>query len=122
MSRAVNDTATFEFLFAHIIPEMITNIGTTAGVVTILIPCKLEACLSDIYTASSCLAVAGNFIRKIRPGFRRAQKAVGELNSKLQDNFLGIHEVQAFGQERHEYKNIEKKPAKSTTSAKYSRL
>lgn len=116
MSRVVNDTATFELLFAHIIPEMITNIVTVAGVVTILILVNWKLALLT-FIPLPLLAVAGiYFIRKIRPGFRRAQKAVGELNSKLQDNFSGIHEVQAFGQERHEYENIEKKAKKHTSA------
>ena len=32
MSRVINDTSTFELLYAHIIPEMITNVITVIGV------------------------------------------------------------------------------------------
>ena len=37
MSRVVNDTRDFELLYAHIIPEMFTNIITFAGVLVILL-------------------------------------------------------------------------------------
>lgn len=37
MSRVVNDTRDFELLYAHMIPEMITNLVTFAGVLIILL-------------------------------------------------------------------------------------
>lgn len=37
MSRVVNDTRDFELLYAHIIPEMITNLVTFLGVLAILL-------------------------------------------------------------------------------------
>ena len=37
MSRVVNDTRDFELLYAHMIPEMITNIVTFLGVLIILL-------------------------------------------------------------------------------------
>jgi ABC-type multidrug transport system fused ATPase/permease subunit len=42
------------------------------------------------------------FSAKVRPNFRVAQKALAQLNAKLQDNFSGVHEIQAFGQEGYE--------------------
>jgi len=116
MSRVINDTATFELLFAHIIPDIITNIVTVCGVVTILLLVNWQLALMT-FIPLPFLAVAGYyFIKKIRPNFRKAQIAVGELNSKLQDNFSGIHEVQAFGQEQYEYSNVENK-ARTHTNA-----
>ena len=37
MSRIVNDTRDFELLYAHMIPEMITNVVTFVGVLVILL-------------------------------------------------------------------------------------
>ena len=37
MSRIVNDTRDFELLYAHIIPELITNIVTFVGVLVVLL-------------------------------------------------------------------------------------
>jgi ABC-type multidrug transport system fused ATPase/permease subunit len=120
MSRVINDTATFELLFAHIIPDIITNIVTVAGVVAILLLVNWQLALMT-FIPIPFLAIAGYyFIKKIRPNFRKAQKAVGELNSKLQDNFSGIHEVQAFGQEQYEYANVENKARSHTTAILYA--
>lgn len=102
MSRVVNDTATFELLYAHIIPEMLTNFITLAGVLVMLLSINVKLGLLTCIPLP-LIAYAGYvFITKIRPHFRVAQGKLGSLNSKLQDNFSGIHEIQAFGQERYE--------------------
>jgi len=46
------------------------------------------------------------FSKKVRPCFRQAQKKMGELNGKLQDNLSGIHEIQSFGQETYETQRV----------------
>ena len=116
MSRVVNDTATFELLYAHIIPEMLTNFITLAGVLIMLLSINVKLALLTCIPLP-LIAYAGYvFITKIRPHFRVAQGKLGALNSKLQDNFSGIHEIQAFGQERCEEESIGAQ-ARSYTSA-----
>ncbi len=106
MSRVINDTATFELLYAHIIPEMMTNFITLAGVLIMLLSINVKLGLLTCIPLP-LIAYAGYlFITKIRPHFRVAQGKLGALNSKLQDNFSGIHEIQAFGQERYEEESI----------------
>lgn len=106
MSRVVNDTATFELLYAHIIPEMLTNFITLAGVLIMLLSINVKMGLLTCIPLP-LIALSGYvFITKIRPHFRVAQGKLGALNSKLQDNFSGIHEIQAFGQERCEEESI----------------
>ena len=46
------------------------------------------------------------FSKKVRPFFRSAQKKMGELNGKLQDNLSGIHEIQSFGREEYETERV----------------
>jgi len=102
MSRAVNDTAAFELLYAHIIPDMITHILTVAGVMFILL--NINAQLAVFTLLPIPLIIAGGFLfaKKIRPKFREAQEALGRLSAKLFDNFSGISEIQSFNQEKHE--------------------
>ena len=45
MSRVINDTETFELLYAHIIPEMITNFVTVVGVMAILLTINVKLAL-----------------------------------------------------------------------------
>ena len=91
MSRVVNDTRDFELLYAHIIPETITN------VVTFLAPIPLILISGIIFS------------KKVRPFFGISQKKMGELNGKLQDNLSGIHEIQSFGREEYETERVDEK-------------
>lgn len=102
MSRVINDTSTFELLYAHIIPEMITNLITVIGVMIILLTINVKLALLTCIPIPLILVSGWIFAKKVRPNFKVSQKALAELNAKLQDNFSGIHEIQAFGQEEYE--------------------
>lgn len=106
MSRVINDTATFELLYAHIIPEMVTNVVTVAGVMIILLTINTKLALLTCIPIPFILFSGWIFATKVRPNFKVSQRALAELNSKLQDNFSGIHEIQAFGQEDYEMKQV----------------
>jgi len=108
MSRVVNDTATFELLYAHIIPEMVTNIVTVVGVMIILLTINTKLALLTFIPIPLILFSGWIFATKVRPNFKVAQKALPGLNAKLQDNFSGIHEIQAFGQEEYETEQVSK--------------
>ena len=102
MSRVVNDTRDFELLYAHIIPEMITNLVTFLGVLAILLTINWRLALLTCCPIPLILVSGVIFAKKVRPYFRISQKKMGELNGKLQDNLSGIHEIQSFGQEAYE--------------------
>ncbi len=106
MSRVINDTATFELLYAHIIPEMVTNVVTVIGVMIILLTINVKLALLTCIPIPLILFSGWIFATKVRPNFKVSQKALAELNAKLQDNFSGIHEIQAFGQEEYEREQI----------------
>lgn len=106
MSRVINDTSTFELLYAHIIPEMITNIVTVVGVMVILLSINVKLALLTCIPIPLILFSGWVFSSKIRPNFIVSQKALAGLNAKLQDNFSGIHEIQAFGQEAYEKEQV----------------
>lgn len=108
MSRVVNDTATFELLYAHIIPEMITNLVTVIGVMVILLTINVKLALLTFLPIPLILYSGWIFTTKVRPNFRVSQKALAGLNAKLQDNFSGIHEIQAFCQEGYEAEEVSK--------------
>ena len=102
MSRVVNDTRDFELLYAHMIPETITNLVTFAGVLLILLTINWKLALVTCAPIPLILLSGVVFAKKVRPFFRITQKKMGELNGKLQDNLSGIHEIQAFGREAYE--------------------
>ena len=106
MSRTVNDTATFELLYAHIIPETITNIVTVLGVTIVLLSINWQLALLTCIPIPFMLYSSKIFVTKIRPNFRKTQAALAGINSKLQDNYSGIQEIQSFSQETKETASV----------------
>ena len=109
MSRVVNDTRDFELLYAHIIPDMITNFVTFAGVLVVLLLINWKLALITCFPIPLILISGIIFAKKVRPFFRISQKKMGELNGKLQDNLSGVHEIQSFGREAYETEQVNEK-------------
>ncbi len=109
MSRVINDTRDFELLYAHMIPEMITNIVTFAGVLIILLTINWKLALITCCPIPLILLSGVIFSKKVRPFFKASQKVMGELNAQLQDSLSGLHEIQSFGQEKYESERIRTK-------------
>ena len=114
MSRVVNDTATFEQLYAHVIPETITNGVTLIGVVIILLSINPSLALMTCIPVPFILASGWVLMKKVRPRFRQMQKSLAGLNSQLQDNLSGIREIQAFGQQERESGRVGEKAGEFT--------
>lgn len=108
MSRTINDTATFEVLLAHAVPDLITNILIFVGIgILLFIINPLLAALTLI--PIPFLIFAGFiFVKKIQPRFKKAQRRLGDLNAVVQDNISGIKEIQVFNQQGRERNRVEK--------------
>ncbi len=106
MSRIVNDTRDFELLYAHMIPDMITNLMTFGGVLVILLTINWKLALITCAPIPLILLSGVIFSKIVRPFFKASQKCMGQLNAKLQDNLSGLHEIQSFGQEAYEKEQI----------------
>ena len=109
MSRIVNDTRDFELLYAHMIPESITNVVTFLGVLIVLLTINWKLALITCTPLPLIFLSGFVFSKKVRPYFRISQKKMGELNGKLQDNLSGIHEIQSFGREEYETERVNEK-------------
>ncbi len=109
MSRVVNDTRDFELLYAHMIPDSITNLVTFLGVLIVLLTINWRLALITCAPIPLILISGIIFSTKVRPYFRASQKKMGELNGKLQDNLSGIHEIQSFGREDYETGRVDEK-------------
>ena len=99
LSRVMNDVATFELIYAHITPDIITNIVTFTGVTAILFSINPRLALITCIPVPFILLSGWIFSSKVRPNFRKMQKSQGELSAQLQDNFSGLQEIQAFGRQ-----------------------
>ena len=112
LSRVINDTANFEMLYAHVIPESITNVIMFAGVLIILFTVNWELTLIASVIMPFVAVASFYYSKKVRPNFRKAQKLTGEISAEMQDNFSGIHEIQAFGQEENEHVDVKERTDK----------
>ena len=99
MSRIVNDTRDFELLYAHMIPETITNFVTFIGVLIVLLTINPKLALITCSPIPLIFLSGIIFSKKVRPFFKASQNKMGELNGKLQDNLSGLQEIQSFGRE-----------------------
>lgn len=106
MSRVVNDTRDFELLYAHMIPDMITNVVTFVGVLVILLTINWKLALITCCPIPLILCSGVVFAKIVRPFFKASQKCMGELNAQLQDSLSGLHEIQSFGQEAYESERL----------------
>jgi ABC-type multidrug transport system fused ATPase/permease subunit len=109
MSRVMNDVATFELIYAHITPDIITNFVTLTGVTIILFNINARLALVTCIPIPFILISGWFFSHKVRPNFQRTQKSQGELSAQLQDNFSGIQEIQAFGRQTYATEKVLKK-------------
>lgn len=116
MSRTTNDTATFELLIAHSVPDLITNILIIAGVAIILFFMNVKLAFLTLIPIPFLAYGGWLFSKKIQPNFREAQGTLAELNATLQDNISGMKEIQVFNQQPREKKRVQKS-AQSYASA-----
>jgi len=109
MSRVINDTRDFELLYAHMIPDILTNVATFVGVLVILLTINWKLALITCCPIPLILLSGVVFSKIVRPFFKASQKSMGELNAQLQDSLSGLHEIQAFGQEKYESQRVQEK-------------
>ena len=116
MSRVVNDTRDFELLYAHMIPDILTNVATFVGVLVILLTVNWKLALITCCPIPLILLSGVVFSKIVRPFFKASQKSMGELNAQLQDSLSGLHEIQAFGQEKYESGRVQEKNLAQVTA------
>jgi ATP-binding cassette subfamily B protein/subfamily B ATP-binding cassette protein MsbA len=109
MSRTINDTATFELLIAHAVPDLVTNILIIVGVTFILFSMNGTLALLTLIPIPFLVVSGWIFTKKILPNFREAQSTLADLNATLQDNISGMKEIQVFNQQPREKNKIHKK-------------
>jgi len=115
MSRVLSDTATFEDMMAHAIPELTSNIITFVGVLAVLFV------INPLLAGLVCLpvpliALFSSMLRKIRYFRKEAQEHNAELSAALQDNFSGMKEIQLFNKQEFEDLHVRAKSDKQKVS------
>lgn len=102
MSRVTNDTATFEMLIAHAVPDLVTNMLILIGVAAVLFAQNAKLAALTLIPIPFLVYAGFVFVKKIQPNFRYAQSALADFNADLQDNLSGIREIQIFNKQEYE--------------------
>ena len=106
LKRVISDTQDLEPLIAHYIPDMVVNVLLLIGVGIILF--SLNPTLAILTLLPMPLLLFNNLFlgKRMRSGFREASRRLGTLVGVVQDNLVGMKEIQLFTQEQREHERI----------------
>jgi len=106
LKRVMSDTRDLEPLLAHYIPDMTVNCLVLIGVGTILF--SLNPSLATLAVVPMPLLLFGNlfFGKRVKRMLKDSSRRLGTLTGVIQDNLVGIKEIQLFTQEGREYDRI----------------
>ena len=116
LSRVTNDADKLELLYAHVIPEFLTNGITFAGVLGILFALNWRLALVSAAIIPFVVAACVFYAKKVRPNFKAAQRLIGTISAEVQDNIQGIREIQSFGQEEREKADVKERTDRHTVA------
>lgn len=105
MSRVINDTADFEILIAHCIPDLVSGLLLFIGIAVILFVTNAQLAFLTCIPIPLIL-LSAPLLKKVRKKRKEAQERVSDLNAALQDNFSGIKEIQLFNRQEDEFNRV----------------
>ncbi|WP_312198362.1 ABC transporter ATP-binding protein [Anaerospora hongkongensis] len=99
MSQVINDTAQFEMLIAHAIPNILSSLFIVTGVAVLLLFLNPWLALLTFVPVPFVLIFSLYYARRIYPAYSIHQARLGDMNAVLQDNLSGVKEIQLFGRQ-----------------------
>lgn len=99
MSQVINDTAQFEMLIAHAIPNILSSLFIVTGVAVLLLFLNPWLALLTFVPVPFVLVFSLYYARRIYPAYSIHQARLGDMNAVLQDNLSGLKEIQLFGRQ-----------------------
>lgn len=101
MSQVMNDTAQFELLIAHAIPNILSSVLIIIGVAVLLVFISPWLALLTFAPVPLLVAFSLYYTRRIYPAYTVHQERLGAMNAVLHDNLAGIKEIQLFGRQQN---------------------
>jgi ATP-binding cassette subfamily B protein len=119
LKRVITDTRDIEPLFAHYIPDMTVNVLLLIGVGVILF--SLNSTLALLTLLPVPLLLFSNLFlgNRMRTALKDASNRLGKLSGMVQDNLVGIKEIQLFTQEGRERGRIDEVSTETTQRLLY---
>ncbi len=106
LKRVISDTRDIEPLIAHYIPDMTVNLLLLVGVGCILFSLNPSLALLTMLPMPLLLFSNLFFGKRMRNALKDSSHRLGILSGIVQDNLVGIKEIQLFTQEPKEYQRI----------------
>lgn len=101
MSQVMNDTAQFELLIAHAIPNILSSVLIIIGVAVLLVFISPWLALLTFAPVPLLVTFSLYYTRRIYPAYTVHQERLGAMNAVLHDNLAGIKEIQLFGRQQN---------------------
>ncbi len=119
IKRIINDTRDIEPLIAHYIPDMTVNVLLLIGVGIILF--NMNASLALLTLVPMPLLLVSNlfFGKRMQNAIKDSSRRLGILTGIVQDNLVGIKEIQLFTQEKREHERINEYSTDTTKTLLY---
>ncbi|MBI2874294.1 MAG: ABC transporter ATP-binding protein [Firmicutes bacterium] len=102
MSRVTSDVETTRRFIGFGIPQLVTTVVLTAGIVTAMILTHWKLALITLAAVPAMGIAAREFGRRIRGSYLKVQAQLGRLTTVLQESLAGVRVVRAFGGEKVE--------------------
>jgi len=100
MSRLVNDTQVINQVLSGGITRLVSMSLNLFGFAVIMIGLKWDLALISFSIVPVMIVATLFFARRARKAFRKTRETIGHVSAELQENIVGVREVQAFGRER----------------------
>jgi ATP-binding cassette subfamily B protein len=102
MTRLTSDVEQVRSFLGGGLLQLLSAIVLLIGSMAVLFSMNWQLALITVLTVPAMFVILAQFMRVVRPLFGKVQAKLGELNTVLQENLVGIRVVQAFAREPYE--------------------
>jgi ATP-binding cassette subfamily B protein len=99
MSRVTNDTEAINRVLTNGLTQFITNILLLGGIMVAMFLLNWQLALGSLILLPLMLFITRQVTGRSRMAFRQVQQNLGAMNAVMEENIVGIREVQAFVRE-----------------------
>lgn len=117
MSVLSNDVDQLENFLADATTSMVRLVITFVGIYGFLLWLDWRLALLLFAPLPIGVVIVRYYVRNVQPEYRRSRKAVGEMNSLLENNLQGIGVIQAYTAEGHQMTRMDQRSAEYRDAA-----
>jgi ATP-binding cassette subfamily B protein len=117
MSVLSNDVDQLENFLADATTSMVRLVITFVGIYGFLLWLDWRLALLLFAPLPIGVVIVRYYVRNVQPEYRRSRKAVGEMNSLLENNLQGIGVIQAYTAESHQMQRMDQRSAEYRDAA-----